>query len=121
VAYVCTSATASFPTFQEVFEASVADGSSFTLPCLSPLSPGTNGTLTGNVDASAIPSANLLNIAVDDGSTEFRGGIIADTNFSLNALAGNDRVEVLPEPRPSMLSSGVNGAVASLPEQRSYL
>ena len=25
------------------------------------------------------------------------------------------------EPRPSMLPSGVNGAVASLPKQRSYL
>jgi hypothetical protein len=95
VAYVCTAATASFPTFQEVFEASVADGSSFTLACLSPLSSGTNGTLTGSVDASAIPNANLLNIAVDDGSTEFKGGIIADPNFSLNAPAGNDRVEVL--------------------------
>jgi hypothetical protein len=95
VAFVCTAAAASLPTFQEVFEASVADGSSFTLPCLSPLSSGTNGTLTGNVDASAIPNANLLNIAVEDGSPEFNGGIIADTNFSLNAPAGNDRVEVL--------------------------
>lgn len=93
VAYVCTAA--SFPTFQDVFEASVADGVSFTLVCPSPLTSGTNGTFTGNVDASALPNANLLNIAVDNGSTEFNAGVIADTNFSLSVPAGNDRVEVL--------------------------
>jgi hypothetical protein len=93
VAYACTSATS--PPFQEVFEASVADGSSFTLPCLLSLSTGAIGTLTGNVDASAIPSANLLEVAVDNGSLEFNAGIPANTNFSLNAPSGNDRVEVL--------------------------
>jgi hypothetical protein len=93
VAYACTNG--SLPTFQEVFEASVADGSSFTLPCLAPLSTGPTGTLTGNVDASAFPKANLLHLAVDNGSTGFLGTIMADSNFSLAPPAGNDRVEVL--------------------------
>jgi hypothetical protein len=93
VAYVCKAA--SLPVFQEVFEANIADGSSFTLPCLSLQSSGTNGTLAGNVDAGAIQNANLLNIAVDNGNTEFSSGITADTNFSLSAPAGSDRVEVL--------------------------
>jgi hypothetical protein len=93
VAYACTSAAS--PPFQEVFEASVADGSSFTLPCLLSLSSGANGTLIGSVDASAIPSANLLKVAVDNGSLEFNAGIPTSTNFSLSAPSGNDRVEVL--------------------------
>lgn len=93
IAYLCTAP--SFPAFEDIFEATTADGTSFTLPCPSPSSPGTNGALTGNIDASGVPSANLIDLAVANGSSELTYGVTADTDFTVSAPTGTDRVEVL--------------------------
>jgi hypothetical protein len=88
VAYVCG-------LFEDVFEASTADGNSFTVPCLGPYTSPQMGTLTGNIDISAIPSANSVNLAVNDGTTMVQAGVAVDANFNFSAPVGNDRVEVL--------------------------
>ena len=93
VAYVCTAS--SFPTYEDVFELSTADGTSFKLPCPAPYPAETMGTLTGNIDASAIPGMDLLNLVVTNGSEGFVSGVTSGANFSLNVPAGNDRVLVL--------------------------
>ena len=93
VAYLCTST--SFPTFERIFEATIADGTSFSLSCVSPANPASPGTLTGNVDASAISQANLLEIAASAGGLAVTAGVTSDTNFSVMVPAGTDRVEVL--------------------------
>ncbi|HEY1578303.1 MAG TPA: hypothetical protein VGF82_14640 [Terracidiphilus sp.] len=93
VAYLCTAP--SFPAFERIFEATTADGSSFTLPCPANASPDSTGTLTGSVDAGAIPDANLLAIAGSNGSQSAVAAVTADTNFSVTVPAGTDRVEVL--------------------------
>lgn len=93
VAYLCT--VPSFPAIERIFEATTADGTSFTLPCALPAEPGTTGALTGNINVTAITDTNLLDIAASSGSQSLASGITPDTNFSLIAPAGTDRVEVL--------------------------
>jgi hypothetical protein len=93
IAYLCTST--SFPTFERIFEANIADGTSFTLSCVAPESTGSTGTLTGSVDATAISEANQLEIAASAGDQAVAAGIASDTNFSVMVPAGTDRVEVL--------------------------
>ena len=88
VAYVCG-------TFEEVLEATTADGASFTEPCWGPFKPPQTGALTGSVDISAIPEANLVNLAVSNGTDMIQTGVATPSNFSFGAPAGNDRVEVL--------------------------
>ena len=88
VAYVCG-------TFEEILEATTADGTSFTEPCWGPFKPPQTGTLTGSVDISAIPGANLVNLAVSNGTDTIQTGLATPSNFSFGAPAGNDRVEVL--------------------------
>jgi hypothetical protein len=103
VGYVCTSGSSSgFPgQIQEaeeiVFEASTADGTSFTGPCPgASLSTTTTGTLTASVDASAIPNASILNLAVQNDGLLFEGVLQSPVgNLSALGPVGNDRVEVL--------------------------
>ena len=86
VAYVCGR-------FEEILEASTTDGTSFTEPCWGPPTAPASGTLTGNVDVSAIPGANLVNVAASSGTVMIQSG--AGATFSVDAPTGNDRVEVL--------------------------
>jgi hypothetical protein len=83
-----------------IFEGSTADGTSFTGYCsqsAASQSGGTTGTLTGSIDASAIPNANSVNIFVQNGTQVQLGsqstlvGSFSDTQ----APAGNDRVLVV--------------------------
>jgi hypothetical protein len=93
VAYVCTGTL--FPTFERIFEATTADGTSFTLPCVTPRAPDSTGALTGNVDATAIPQTNLLTVMASNGSQFLNQAVTPDADFSLTVPAGTDRVEVL--------------------------
>jgi hypothetical protein len=93
IAYLCT--PTSFPTFERVFEANIADGTSFTLSCVAPGNGVSTGTLTGTVDATAISQANLLEIAASAGNQAVAAGIASDASFSVLVPAGTDRVEVL--------------------------
>jgi hypothetical protein len=81
VAYVCTAQ--SFPTYEDVFEASTADGTSFTVPCPAPLPSTPMGTLTGNVDISGIPGANEANIDLIHGRPQ------SGYEFQLERSCGN--------------------------------
>lgn len=93
VAYLCTST--SLPTFERIFEATISDGTSFSLSCVAAANPASPGTLTGNVDASAISQANLLEIVATAGTQAVTAGVAPDTSFSAMVPAGSDRVEVL--------------------------
>lgn len=93
VAYLCTAP--SFPALERIFEATTADGTSFSLSCAVPAQPDKTGVLTGNVDITAIPEANLVEIAAGTGGQSSVSGVTPDSTFSLTAPAGNDRVEVL--------------------------
>lgn len=88
VAYVCTGV-------EDVFEASTADGTSFTVPCPAHVPSIPMGTLTGNVDISGVPGANLANIDLNNGTFGFSAGLNPNTNFSISVPAGNDRVEIV--------------------------
>jgi hypothetical protein len=81
---------------ESVIEASSLDGTSLTESCaVSPQSFQT-GMLTGSVDASAIPAASFLSVNAQSGTSgaSYSSGTPV-TNFTLNAPAGSDRVEVL--------------------------
>jgi hypothetical protein len=81
---------------ESVIEASTLDATSLTESCaVSPQSFQT-GMLTGSVDASAIPAASFLSVNAQSGTSgaSFSSGTPV-TNFTLNAPAGSDRVEVL--------------------------
>lgn len=93
VAYVCSASL--FPTYEDIFELSTADATSFTLPCPAPYPAQTMGALTGNIDGSAIPGMNNLNLAVTNGSEGFVSGVTSGANFNLNVPTGNDRVLIL--------------------------
>ena len=88
VAYVCGM-------YEEVLEATTADGTIFTEPCWGPWSPPQMGTLTGNIDVSAIPGANVVNLATSYRTGGNQGGVPTNTDFTFSAPAGSDRVEVL--------------------------
>jgi len=97
VAFVCTltlNGLAQIPE-QFVFEASTADGSTFTLPCPAPLPSGQTGTLTGSVDFSGIPGATAVNIVATNGTYTTVSGTPPNGTFALAEPTGNDRVLVL--------------------------
>lgn len=83
-------------TRQTVLQASTADGTSFSLACAKTPSTGQTGTLTGSVDASAIPTFSYVGVEAANADsiagTPLAG---AKADFSFAAPAGNDRVEVL--------------------------
>jgi hypothetical protein len=104
VAFVCPassvtdSSAATQQTNEYVYEASTADGTSFAGACPSASTTsttGATGTLTGTVDASAIPGAWGLDVFVWNGNAEVTGfpsGL--DSSFSFAAPQGNDTVNV---------------------------
>ncbi len=106
VAYTCST---SFPPSgngpsvvveQDVYEATTLDGSAFTGSCLGavvPASPPATGTLTGSVDASAIPGASSLDVyAMGDGFDSAFGSPSSNASgFGFAAPTGSDRVLVL--------------------------
>jgi hypothetical protein len=108
VAYVCTASM--FPTYEDIFELSTADGTSFTLPCPTPYPAQTMGALSGNIDGSAIPGMNTLNLAVTNGSEGFVSGVTSGANFNLNVPAGNDRVLILAYNNLGLQGSSLVGA-----------
>jgi len=101
VAFVCPAVTSpSQQTYEYVYEASTLDGTSFSEACPATSSTGssgfTTGTLTGSVDASAIPGVSYLNIDALNGTAETT--VILGTpsgNFSFAAPVGSDDVQVL--------------------------
>jgi hypothetical protein len=108
VAYLCTAA--SFPIYEDIFELSTADATSFTLPCPAPYPAQTKGALTGNIDGSGIPGVNSLNLAVTNGSEGFVTGVTSGANFNLNVPAGNDRVLILAYSNLGLQGSSLVGA-----------
>jgi hypothetical protein len=105
VAYVCPPVSLTTnPQFQETFEsvveASTLDGSTFSQTCPTAPATGTDGfttgTLTGTVDASAIPGASFLNIDALNGTAETTVFIGTPSgSFSFAAPTGTDNVQVL--------------------------
>ena len=81
---------------QFVLQQNIADGSSFTRSCpQTPALPQT-GTLTGNVDASAIAGSTLLNVQATNGTSTANVSLAgAVSDFSFAAPVGSNRVEVL--------------------------
>ena len=80
---------------ESVIEESTLDGTSLTEACgVFPQSFQT-GTLTGSLDASAIPAASFLTVDAQSGASgaSYSSGTPV-ANFTLNAPAGSDRVEV---------------------------
>ena len=104
VAFVCPlSSGSSQPAQQFVFEASLLDGTSFSTPCLEAAAPASTGTLTGSIDASAIPVVSSSGAGPFLNVDAWGGGSVlaaADTefgstfDFSFLAPSGSDRVEV---------------------------
>ncbi len=110
VAYLCPPITylsagaQSQLTEQFVFEATTADGTSFSPTCpytgftgqTGTLFTGQTGTLMGSVDVSGISGAAFYEVQATNGtastSTESSG---PSGNFSFGAPSGNDRVEVV--------------------------
>jgi len=79
-----------------VIEESTLDGTSLTEACgVFPQSFQT-GTLTGSADASALPAVSFLSVYAQSGAsgTSYSSSTPV-ANFTLNAPAGSDRVEVL--------------------------
>ena len=102
VAYACPPQTfapvgvlSGTATRQTVFEASTADGTSFPLSCAQTPAGTQSGTLTGSVDASALPTYSFLQIEAANGDS--LSGTVPGQNgsFSFAAPAGTDRVELL--------------------------
>jgi hypothetical protein len=81
---------------ESVIEASTLDGTSLTEACGATPQSVQTGALTGSVDASAIPAASFISVNAQSGAS---GASYSSTtpvaNFTLNAPAGSDRVEVL--------------------------
>jgi len=101
VAYVCSAP--SVLSVEHIYEATLSDGTSFTLPCVVPEDhpTGPTGALTGNVDMAAISEARQLILAVSNGTLATTFNTAADTAFNLTVPAGTDRVEVLAYDAPS--------------------
>jgi hypothetical protein len=100
VAFVCppySSAYTGVPlqTIENVYEASTLDGTSFSYGCPESLPTVTTGTLTGTVDASAIPGASTLYLFAQGASQRDEVEIVSASPFSLAVPAGTDRVLVL--------------------------
>lgn len=106
VAYVCppTAVTGSSSATQQadefLVEASTADGASITASCPAastpPTTTGPTGTLTGSVDATAIPGISNLWVQAWNGTTETVGyPPTTNSSFSFAASSGTDTVNVL--------------------------
>jgi hypothetical protein len=99
VAYVCPQFSAglgsSTTSYQFVVEASTADGTSFTpTACPHLISADPSGTLTGNVDASALAGVSTIFVDAENGDAYVEKAV-PQGNFSISAPAGTNRVEVL--------------------------
>jgi hypothetical protein len=102
VAYVCqgTSTLGDIQTnytYQYVFEASTLDSTSLSETCAFAglTGTGSSGTLTGSVDASAIPGANYVGVEADNGSSGEEDILSGDSQqFSESMPAGTDRAAV---------------------------
>src|SRR5262245_2061271 len=88
VAYVCPPVTtiASTISGEFVIEATIQDGTSFTLSCGGP--PPT-GSATGSVDASSVPGANNVLVTGSQGFATFTG---LTSSFNVNLPAGTNDV-----------------------------
>ncbi|MHB1958457.1 MAG: hypothetical protein ACYCO5_05440 [Acidobacteriaceae bacterium] len=101
VAYLCPTQTVGQGQYaeEEVWEASTADGNSLNLTCTYVSgSSGTQGTLTGSLNASAIPGVTSFAVAAQNGNAMGEGGAggsSATASFTLPAPTGSDRVLVL--------------------------
>jgi hypothetical protein len=103
VAFVCppvtvlSGSTQIGQTSQEsVIEESTLDGTSLTEACGATPQSVPTGTLTGSVDASAIPAASFISVNAQSGvSGASYSSSTPVANFTLNAPAGSDRVQVL--------------------------
>ena len=78
-----------------MFEASIVDGTSFTLRCPVPGPSDQTGTLSTDVNITGIPGANSAYVAASNGTFLVDSGAALDGSFSFQAPAGSDRVEVL--------------------------
>lgn len=115
VAFVCPPLSGTAQPQEMVYEASTLDGASFSEACSvpSPTSP-TSATLTGSVDASAIPGASYLNIDSSGGGFLFGGYLGSPTSpFSVSAPPGTDRVEVLAYAGSADIAQGGSHVVAA--------
>jgi len=107
VAYACSASlppsglTGAAAAEQDVYEATTLDGSSFTGSCLGsiapPPSPPATGTLTGSVDASAIPGVSSFDVEAvgSDGYGSASISLTDASSFGLAAATGANRVLVL--------------------------
>ena len=103
VAYACpplasplTGLVSGTITRQTVLEASTADGTSFFLGCAEVPASGQTGTLTGSVDATAIPALSYVSVQAANGDLMLGTAVLGQKgDFSFSAPAGSDRVEVL--------------------------
>jgi hypothetical protein len=97
VAYLCPALGTgqSSSQFEYLWEASVLDGTSVGLHC--GYQPSPTPTLSGSLDASAIPGVNSFQINAQT-SNSFNGGYVYNgptASFDVPAPAGGDRVLVL--------------------------
>jgi len=122
VAYLCPSYTLSGTTFQRqfVFEASVGDGTAFDQICANPAGlqlQTQNGTLSGTVDASAIPNANMVWLFGGSGGGTGIGGSVEEVNAQL-PLGTDDVVALASQNELSGNSFGITIlAIKDLGEQ----
>ena len=96
VADLCPAQTTAQPPEQSefVWEASIADGTSFNFTCGS--APSVTPNLTASLDATAIPGVQIFFIYSQNGESTSVGGAFGPTmNFDVPASVGSDRVLVL--------------------------
>lgn len=93
---------------ENVLEASIADGTSLSLPCAT-AETITKGSLTGNVDASAIAGVNYVGVSAGNstaGTDQMISG--ASSTFSAQMPAGTDRVALEGYVHATSSQLGVN-------------
>ncbi len=101
VAYVCqapsvgTESGTADEYVEYVYEASTLDGTSFSEFCDSPNISQATGTLTGSVDARAIPGYSSVEVEAGSYNTTLGYSELGPLSFSLDAPSGSDRVSVL--------------------------
>ena len=99
IAFVCPVAPGSQWGNETVIEGSTADATILTENCSSTPSTGTTGTLTGDVDATAFPTANSVEIAAQSSSGFALSTLPLIGDFSFAAPTGSDRVLVVAQGR----------------------
>ena len=93
--------------YQTVEEATTADGTSFTWPCFAPISTGSTGTLSFDVDSSAIPNDSTVEIEALNGDYSSELGL--GEPFSFQAPVGSDTVKLSVAPEAlTMLLAGID-------------